>query len=66
MTFNRKNCPMRHENGNCTVIGGFCTSVNDEICEGLNNAYEAGKRDTIDTIRNALIIAEASEVEANK
>ena len=41
----RKGCPMRHENGNCTVIGGFCTSVNDPICEGLHNAYDNGYRD---------------------
>lgn len=33
---------MRHTNGNCLVIGGFCTSVNDEICDGLRNAYEYG------------------------
>ena len=40
----RKDCPMRHENGNCTVIGGFCTAVNDPICEGLHNAYDSGYR----------------------
>ena len=33
---------MRHTNGNCLVIGGFCTSVNDEICSGLRNAYAWG------------------------
>lgn len=38
----RKNCPMRHENGNCMSIGGFCLAVNDGICEGLRNAYKAG------------------------
>ena len=41
----RKGCPMRHENGNCTVIVGFCTAVNDPICEGLHNAYDNGYRD---------------------
>ena len=41
----RKDCPMRHENGNCTVIGGFCTAVNDPICDGLHNAYDSGYRD---------------------
>lgn len=41
----RKDCPMRHENGNCAVIGGFCTAVNDPICEGLHNAYDNGYRD---------------------
>ena len=40
----RKSCPMRHENGNCTVIGGFCTAVNDPICEGLHSAYDSGYR----------------------
>ena len=33
---------MRHENGNCNVIGGFCTAVNDPICAGLHNAYDCG------------------------
>lgn len=41
MTF-RINCPMRHENGNCLVCGGFCTSVSDPICEALHRAYECG------------------------
>ena len=44
MKLDRKNCPMRHENGNCTVAGGFCTTVNDPICEALHNAYECGKK----------------------
>lgn len=38
----RKNCPMRHENGNCLMIGGFCLAVNDEVCRGLHNAYNKG------------------------
>lgn len=42
MIENRKDCPMRHENGNCAVIGGFCTAVNDPICVGLHNAYDCG------------------------
>lgn len=41
----RKDCPMRHENGNCTVLGGFCTAVNDQICEALHNAYDCGWTD---------------------
>ena len=40
----RGDCPMRHENGNCTVAGGFCTAVNDPICEALHNAYECGRQ----------------------
>lgn len=38
----RKDCPMRHESGNCTPCGGFCTAVNDSICTGLHNAYNLG------------------------
>lgn len=40
----RKDCPMRHKNGNCMPAGGFCTAVNDPICEALHNAYDTGKR----------------------
>ena len=42
MTNKRKDCPMRHKNGNCTVAGGFCTAVNDPICEALHNAFDCG------------------------
>ena len=38
----RKDCPMRHENGNCLPCGGFCTAVNDEICDALHKAYNRG------------------------
>ena len=38
----RADCPMRHENGNCLVTGGFCTAVNDQICAALHTAYEYG------------------------
>lgn len=41
----RKDCPMRHENGNCLPCGGFCLAVNDEICEALQNAYRHGYSD---------------------
>ena len=40
----RKDCPMRHENGNCLPAGGFCTAVNNPICEALHNAYDTGRR----------------------
>jgi len=39
-----KECPMRHKNGNCLPIGGFCLSVNEGICRGLMQAYECGQR----------------------
>lgn len=38
----RHSCPMRHVNGNCLPCGGFCTAVNDEICEALWSAYHHG------------------------
>lgn len=41
----RADCPMRHENGNCTSAGGFCTAINDPICEALHNAYNFGYYD---------------------
>lgn len=39
----RDHCPLRHANGNCLPVGGFCTSVNDQICNGLRQAYDHGK-----------------------
>ena len=39
---NREDCQMRHENGNCLPCGGFCTAVNDEICNALHNAFDKG------------------------
>lgn len=42
MTKKRIACPMRHENGNCLPAGGFCTAVNDCICEALHNAFNSG------------------------
>ena len=47
MTDKRKDCPMRHENGNCTVAGGFCTAVNNPICEALHNAFDCGYRSAL-------------------
>ena len=41
---NRKDCLMRHENGNCLMIGGFCTAVSDTICTAVQQAYEKGYR----------------------
>ena len=43
MNKSRKKCPMRHENGNCLPAGGFCTAVNDPICEALHNAFRHGE-----------------------
>lgn len=35
-------CSQRTDLGNCSSIGGFCTSVSYEICEALHSAYFAG------------------------
>ena len=47
VTDSRKSCPMRHESGNCTVAGGFCTAVNDPVCEALHNAFDCGYRSSL-------------------
>ena len=47
MTNKRKDCPMQHENDNCTVAGGFCTAVNDPVCEALHNAFDCGHRSAL-------------------
>ncbi len=39
---NRSLCKLRHRNGNCLCVGGFCTAVNDEICKSIRMAYEKG------------------------
>lgn len=49
--FDRKNCPLRHQNGNCLAIGGFCTAVCGEICYGLLNAYDHGKNDALELLK---------------
>lgn len=43
----RKDCPLRHINGNCLPVGGFCTAVKSEICNAVQQAYEHGMRDAI-------------------
>ena len=47
----RHDCPMRHENGNCLVAGGFCTSIVEPLCEILHNAYNAGKFDSMEQMK---------------
>lgn len=41
----RKDCPMRSENGNCIPVGGFCTAVSEEYCAVCHNAYSTGFAD---------------------
>ena len=53
--FERKDCPMRHpDNGNCITAGGFCTAVNDPICEALHNAYHCGMYHAYTTVNKHL------------
>lgn len=52
----RGDCPMRHGNGNCMPVGGFCTAVNDPICVGLRNAYEHGRSNALDQVIQLLNI----------
>lgn len=33
---------MRHENGNCNPVGGFCTAVSTEICDAAYKAWDMG------------------------
>lgn len=54
MTNNRKDCKMRNENGNCLVAGGFCTAINDPICEALHNAYDCGYTEAIHRVQQEL------------
>lgn len=50
----RADCQMRHENGNCLPAGGFCTAVNDQICEAIHAAYDAGTINADLRVSNAL------------
>lgn len=38
----KRNCPMRANNGNCLPVGGFCTAVSDVYCEIAHQAYGQG------------------------
>ena len=60
----RGECPMRHENGNCTVAGGFCTAVNDAICEALHNAFRCGE--DAERERTVLMLADINEKYAQR
>lgn len=37
-------CPLRHKNGNCMALFGFCTSNDSFDCEAVRRAYEIGKQ----------------------
>ena len=65
MNERRINCPMRHsDNGNCLPAGGFCTAVNDPICEALHNAFNSGENSKIEWA--TLALAKQNEAYARK
>ena len=47
----RKDCPMRSENGNCLPVGGFCTAVSDVFCKAVYHAYDHGFSDAIEELQ---------------
>ena len=64
MRRNREDCPVRHENGNCLHIGGFCTVVPDPICAGVRSAYECGWTDCALKIRKEQQLKSSLTIEA--
>lgn len=49
---------MRHKNGNCLPVGGFCTAVDDIYCQIAKNAYADG---LIDGVRLEQMATDDSE-----
>lgn len=39
-----QHCPMRTHVGNCIIIGGFCTSIREDICDALHKSFQMGTR----------------------
>lgn len=59
MMHDRESCVLRHNNGNCLPCGGFCLSINNEICEALQNAYQHGYSDAVlDVYKGDIVITE--------
>ena len=47
-----RDCPFRTKLANCDAVGGFCTSVNETICEGIHRALDMNTRGKGKWIRN--------------
>lgn len=60
ITVSRADCPVRHENGNCTPVGGFCTAVNGPVCEAVRAAQDAGTFDA--NLRTSRALNEAAKL----
>lgn len=61
---NRLHCPIRHENGNCTCVGGFCTAVPEPVCEAVRNAYDSGWTDCALKVRKEQRLKASPTIEA--
>ena len=61
---NRLHCPVRHESGNCTCAGGFCTAVPDPVCEAVRNAYDSGWTDCALKVRKEQRLKASPTIEA--
>ena len=46
------NCLLRHENGNCNPVGGFCTAVSIETCDAVHNAWNMGFHECVNLNRS--------------
>lgn len=46
------NCLMRHENGNCNPVGGFCTAVSTEICDAVHKAWNMSFHECVNLNRS--------------
>lgn len=64
MRTNRLHCPIRHENGNCTCVGGFCAAVPDPVCEAVRNAYDSGWTDCALKVRKEQRLKTSPTIEA--
>lgn len=49
----RPHCPMRHENGNCLVLYGFCTANTKADCEAAHRAYDLGCASALEKVKLA-------------
>ena len=64
MRTNRLHCPIRHENGNCVCVGGFCTAVPAPVCEAVRNAYDSGWTDCALKVRKEQRLKTSPTIEA--
>ncbi len=61
-----KNCECRAENGNCLIIGGFCTSVPKEYCNMALRLQKYQALGTVEELREAMEKQRAKKPILNK